>query len=146
MDSILAETSYTVNKTASVNVTKEGVVVPVTKIEDDFTEIEAKPDENGVSNAQFGNGSLKKAIENALDGIAKLKVTGTEGAVEVKVSIPAGSLGLAKDKGIKKIEVDIGFAVISTNPEVLIKSDGTAPSKIELSVKKVDTSNLSGIV
>ncbi|HHV98686.1 MAG TPA: hypothetical protein GXX36_03790 [Clostridiaceae bacterium] len=120
--------------------TSGGYVIP---IEDDSTEIEAKPDANGVSNAQFGNRSLKKAIENAKDGIAKLKVTGTEDAVEVKVNIPAADLGLAKDKGIKKIEVDIGFAVISVNPEVLRKSDGTAPSNIDLSVKKVDTSNLS---
>jgi len=122
--------------------TTGGYVIPI-YTEDDFTEIEAKPDVNGVSNAKFGNRSLKKAIENAKDGIARLKVTGTEDAAEVKVNIPAADLGLAKDRDIKKIEVDIGFAVISVNPEVLRKSDGTIPSSIDLSVKRVDKSNLS---
>ena len=116
---------------------------PPAQPEDELVEIEAKPDENGVSHAQFGKSSLKKAIENAEDGIAVLKVTGCEDADEIRIEIPAADLGLAIEKGIKKIEIDTGVAVVSINPEALKNSDGTNPSNIELTVKKADISNLN---
>jgi len=128
---------------AKVRVISTGAVyIPPTQTEDYSTEIEAEQNVGLKYTARFGKGALRKAIEEAEDGIARLKVTGTEEAGEVLVSIPTEDLELAIEKGIKEIEIEVDDVVFSINPEVLINSKGQYPSNIELSVKKIDISSL----
>jgi len=116
--------------------------VPPIITEDDSTEIEAEPGEDSEYIAKFGKEALKKAIEEAENGIARLKVTGAEDAGELIINIPSEDMELAIEKGIKRIEVETDQAVFSINPEILKNSNGEYPSNIELTVKKVDTSAL----
>ena len=128
---------------AKVRVISTGAVyIPPTQTEDYSTEIEAEQNVGLKYTARFGKGALRKAIEEAEDGIARLKVTGTEEAGEVLISIPTEDLELAIEKGIKEIEIEVDDVVFSINPEVLINSKGQYPSNIELSVKKIDISSL----
>ncbi|HHW00647.1 MAG TPA: family 78 glycoside hydrolase catalytic domain, partial [Clostridiaceae bacterium] len=136
------DTPYEGRFTIKRDTTGGGSYIPVIDTEEDATEIEAEHEKDSKYTARFGKGALRKAIEEAEDGIARLKVTGTEEAGEILVNIPAEDLELTIEKGIETIEIVLDDVVFSINPEVLINSKGQYPSNIEFSVKKVDVSSL----
>ncbi|HHV99428.1 MAG TPA: hypothetical protein GXX36_07620 [Clostridiaceae bacterium] len=128
-----------------VTAADSGYVMPILTEDDskdDSTEIKAEHYAGLKYTARFGKGALRKAIESEKDGIARLKITGTEEAGEILINIPAEGLDLAMENGIKAIEIESGDVVFSINPEILKNNKGEYPSNIELSVRKVDISSL----
>lgn len=104
--------------------------------------IEPEPGTRDIIEAELRDADIKLAIDNATSDVARLKVQSVEKTKKVTVSIPVGQFDTAENKQIKKLEIDMGIAIVSINYDILKGGDGTTPSALQLSVEKVDISTL----
>ncbi|MCM3634240.1 S-layer homology domain-containing protein [Paenibacillus camelliae] len=104
-------------------------------------ELKANVDSNGHATATVQAAHLKKALSDAKAGTMKLVVTGVEQAKQVTISMLAEQVKEAKEEGIKRIEVSLGFGVVQLPVSLFEGTAGNA--NIQLNVAVVDNSTLS---
>ncbi|WP_341876224.1 family 43 glycosylhydrolase [Defluviitalea saccharophila] len=100
-----------------------------------------KADTKGNLALEVSAQSLENAMNNSKDSTLRIKASIEGEAKEVSTSLPAKQLNVAKQKGIKTVDLDLGFATLSFEPD-LFTQDKDDAKNLELSVAKVDISEL----
>ncbi|MNW35384.1 Endo-1,4-beta-xylanase A precursor [compost metagenome] len=99
---------------------------------------------DGIAKATISVDDLTTAANAAGSGELKIVAALEKAAAGVQVQLPADPL--TGKGGITTVTFDMGLASISLNPSLFLKSDGSSPGNILLTVAKSDKSNLSQAV
>lgn len=132
LNGILAETDYTIGKTAVVSVNEPASLLITAKL-DSVTK---------TATADVMAEDLKNAINSAADKIVNINVLGFEGAKTVLVNIPAQQISDAELKQGITININTGLATVSISPDLLKDCIGTSSVNLQLSVSTVDINTL----
>jgi hypothetical protein len=106
-------------------------------------QIQANVDPQGSATAQVSTDNLKSAIDNAVNGTAKIEVTGANNAKYIRISLPPQQLFAANTAKIDTLEVNAGLAQISIKTDILKNADGSVPANVNITITKVDSNSLT---
>jgi hypothetical protein len=140
LNSILAETKYTVSKTVPVTITGTSG----TSTSGTVTTIDATGDKTGDTvTVNVDPDGFKDAIDKANGGTVVINVTNAGDADEVVVNIPAQLFRSAELNQSTRVQINTGLATVYLSLGVIKENIGTSSANIQFTVSKVDTDTLS---
>jgi Predicted beta-xylosidase len=101
-----------------------------------------KPDANGVLTVKVAASDFDKVLQQAVNNTVNIEVQNAGSAKKAVITLTAGQLEAAKQKGVKSINVDLGAATFTVTAGQFT-AGLNASAEITLSVSAVDSSSLS---